>query len=206
MAGKGNTHIQGIGKIEGFLFIPEIPYNILATIKLCKNTNIEVTFKNGGVHMTKNGENIGEVIIKNGLSYFKPVKINQLSIEINLSTKGGLTSPGDKKGGSEEVEGVKHNNGTPNGDMVSIGKPIHDNCAHLLHRKLGHISFPIIKKMTEYSEGLKLKNCENYLKCSVCKCSKLKTKSRPKKSVRTTDSIFQLVHMDLRATKTIYQV
>ena len=41
----------------------------------------------------------------------------------------------------------------------------YNNCIHLWHRRLGHTSFKVIKKMSEFAEG---KNID----CSVCKMTK----------------------------------
>ncbi|KAG8139571.1 hypothetical protein E2320_002337, partial [Naja naja] len=39
VVGKGDVHIPGLGRIKEVLFIPEIPYNVLAIIKLTKGTD-----------------------------------------------------------------------------------------------------------------------------------------------------------------------
>ncbi|KAG8139524.1 hypothetical protein E2320_002291 [Naja naja] len=43
---EGDVHIPGLGRIKEVLFIPEIPYNVLAIIKLIKGTKIKVLFNN----------------------------------------------------------------------------------------------------------------------------------------------------------------
>lgn len=85
VAGKGDIIILGVGKIEGVLFVPETPYNILATVKLSKDTNIVVTFRAGKAHMTKDGKSIGKIKIRGGLPYFKPGSTNQPSVNANTN-------------------------------------------------------------------------------------------------------------------------
>ncbi|KAG8140751.1 hypothetical protein E2320_003401, partial [Naja naja] len=51
VVGKGDVHIPGLGRIKEVLFIPEIPYNVLAIIKLIKGTKIEVLFNNGTINL-----------------------------------------------------------------------------------------------------------------------------------------------------------
>lgn len=191
--------------MNGVLLMPEVPNNILAATKLSKNTGIEILFKEGRVHMKRDNTYLETVTIKGGLPYFSPVEDTQLSLNTHKGTEGEATHPTDNAEHKLDLEGAAQGL-TPSDSpqhsesdekKLSVGKPIHDTCAHLLHRKLGHVSFPAIQIMLNCTKGLKLKNCENYLECSVCKCSKLKSKPRPRKATCTTNSIFQLVHMDL---------
>ncbi|KAG8127549.1 hypothetical protein E2320_014450, partial [Naja naja] len=72
VVGKGDVHIPGLGRIKEVLFIPEIPYNVLAIIKLIKGTKIEVLFNNGTIQLTNDGKEVGDVIVTSGLAYFIP--------------------------------------------------------------------------------------------------------------------------------------
>ncbi|KAG8147776.1 hypothetical protein E2320_000013 [Naja naja] len=94
---KGDVHIPGLGKIKEVLFIPEIPYNILAIIKLSKGTKIEVLFKDGTVQLTNDGKEVGDVIVTSGLSYFIPTINTTAQVIANLSNDG-------IKNGKEEGE------------------------------------------------------------------------------------------------------
>ncbi|XP_060549059.1 uncharacterized protein LOC132712237 [Pantherophis guttatus] len=204
VTGKGTITLPGVGKIEGVLLVPEIPHNILAAVKLSKESGVEMIFTKGNVKVSKDRKDIGRVTINQGLPYI--TFYEDYTHSINTSSENAEdTDQGRTEGeqvGGKEVDNdsnttpkTQHNKHTQK--RPSIGKPMHDNCAHLLHRKLGHASFPVIQKMANCTEGAIIKNCENYLECSVCKCSKLKVKPRPKKSLRAANQIFDLVHMDL---------
>ncbi|KAG8139523.1 hypothetical protein E2320_002292 [Naja naja] len=48
--GRGDVHIPGLGRIKEVLFIPEIPYNVLAIIKLIKGTKISLFYTHHEYH------------------------------------------------------------------------------------------------------------------------------------------------------------
>ena len=54
--------------------------------------------------------------------------------------------------------------------------PQHDQCVHLLHRRLGHVNFRTLQKMESLAKGVKMKPCKTYLDCHVCKLAKPKFK------------------------------
>lgn len=144
-------------------------------MKLSKDTGIETTFKEGKAYMTRNRKNMGRVIVSRGLPYLNPEGDDHPSVNANLNAKEGQAPTKSEADDYGEIEGDNpettpddsHTCNSPNREKLSIGKPIHDDCAHLLHRKLGHISFPVIQKMIDCSDGLKVKGCKNYLECSM---------------------------------------
>ncbi|KAG8127764.1 hypothetical protein E2320_014643 [Naja naja] len=97
VVGKGDVHIPGLGRIKEVLFIPEIPYNILAIIKLIKGTKIEVLFNNGTIQLTNDGKEVGDVIVISGLAYFIPTMNTTAQVIANFSNDG-------VKNGKEEGE------------------------------------------------------------------------------------------------------
>ncbi|KAG8147087.1 hypothetical protein E2320_022569, partial [Naja naja] len=96
VVGKGDVHIPGLGKIKEVLFIPEIPYNVLATIKLSKGTKIEVLFKDGTVQLTNDGKEVENVIVTSGLPYFIPTINTTAQVITNFSNDG--VKNGEKEG------------------------------------------------------------------------------------------------------------
>ncbi|KAG8128742.1 hypothetical protein E2320_015566, partial [Naja naja] len=94
---EGDVHIPGLGRIKEVLFIPEIPYNVLAIIKLIKGTKIEVLFNNGTIQLTNDGKEVGDVIVTSGLAYFIPTMNTTAQVIANFSNDG-------VKNGKEEGE------------------------------------------------------------------------------------------------------
>ncbi|KAG8148207.1 hypothetical protein E2320_022348, partial [Naja naja] len=88
VVGKGDVHIPGVGEIKEVLFIPEIPYNILAIIKLSNGTKIELLFKDDTVQLTNDGKEVGDVIVTSGLSYFIPTINTTAQVIANLLNDG----------------------------------------------------------------------------------------------------------------------
>lgn len=72
-----------------------------------------------------------------------------------------------------------------------------DNCAHMLHQRLGHPSFSVVAKTVACSEGLKINSCSCYLDCSVCKREKSRAAPVAKRSDRITNRPFELCVADL---------
>nr|GEX57240.1 retrovirus-related Pol polyprotein from transposon TNT 1-94 [Tanacetum cinerariifolium] len=69
----------------------------------------------------------------------------------------------------------------------------------LLHRRLSHLNFRTINQLTSYDlvDGLpKFKYTKDHL-CSACEQDKSKKGSLPPKLVPSTESILELIHMDL---------
>ncbi|KAG8145517.1 hypothetical protein E2320_012039 [Naja naja] len=97
VVGKEDVHIPGLGRIKEVLFIPEIPYNVLAIIKLIKGTKIEVLFDNGTIQLTNDGKEVGDVIVTSGLAYFIPTMNTTAQVIANFSNDG-------VKNGKEEGE------------------------------------------------------------------------------------------------------
>ncbi|XP_078241937.1 uncharacterized protein LOC144586859 [Pogona vitticeps] len=81
--------------------------------------------------------------------------------------------------------------------MIHTNKPQHDNCIHLLHRRLGHVNFRSLQKMEHFARDINIKECKNYLDCDVCKRSKTNVAPKGRKSDRVTTRPFELVHADL---------
>ena len=75
-------------------------------------------------------------------------------------------------------------------------KPVHDTCVHFWHRRLGHAHYKNIEKMPELSEGCKIKRCNKFLDCNVCKRAKSHCGPYPQ-SDRVSEKPFELVHADL---------
>lgn len=76
--------------------------------------------------------------------------------------------------------------------MVSKKSP-HAGCVHLLHRRLGHVGFNVIYKMLALLGDEKVKSCDNFLDCQVCKSVKSKAYSVAKES----DQVSEQVHADV---------
>ncbi|XP_026544602.1 uncharacterized protein LOC113426447 [Notechis scutatus] len=153
VVGKGDIHIPGLGRIKEVLFIPEIPYNVLSVIKLSKGTKIKVLFKVSTIQLTNDSKEVGDVIVTSRLSYFIPTINTTAQIIANLSNDGvkngkeerekddnadSDTSDGEIEGESDnDINDVSVENvviKTNDSKHISIGKPLHNNCAHILHR------------------------------------------------------------------------
>ena len=84
-----------------------------------------------------------------------------------------------------------------NTHMINRNEPQHNNCIHLLHRRLGHLNFKTLQRMENIARGVHIKDCKNYLDCQVCKQTKTHVAPKGKLSVRKTSRPFELVHADL---------
>ena len=73
----------------------------------------------------------------------------------------------------------------------------HDSCVHLLHRRLRHASFQVINKTLSLLRKEKVKKCNKFLDCKVCKSVKSKVFSLAKQSTRRSEKALQLVHADV---------
>ncbi|KAG8135220.1 hypothetical protein E2320_008261 [Naja naja] len=112
---EGDVHIPGLGRIKEVLFIPEIPYNVLAIIKLIKGTKIEVLFNNGTIQLTNDGKEVGDVIVTSGLAYFIPTMNTTAQVIANFSNDGVKNGKeegeeddnADSDTSDEEIEGEK---------------------------------------------------------------------------------------------------
>ncbi|KAG8147195.1 hypothetical protein E2320_022735, partial [Naja naja] len=112
---EGDVHIPGLGRIKEVLFIPEIPYNVLAIIKLSKGTKIEVLFNNGTIQLTNDGKEVGDVIVTSGLAYFIPTMNTTAQVIANFSNdgvkngkeEGEKDDNADSDTSDEEIEGEK---------------------------------------------------------------------------------------------------
>lgn len=76
-------------------------------------------------------------------------------------------------------------------------KPLHDNCQHLIHRRLGHVSYKVINKTLALLGGHEVANCNNFLDYQLCKQVKAKAYPKSKTSSRVTTRPLDLVHMDV---------
>uniref|UniRef100_A0A2D4I771 GAG-pre-integrase domain-containing protein n=1 Tax=Micrurus lemniscatus lemniscatus TaxID=129467 RepID=A0A2D4I771_MICLE len=111
------------------------------------------------------GPEIGEILYN--VLYVPALDHNLLSISrldrlvYDILFAGGQYSI--KKNGKIHTRGVKKDG------LYFLGRqedccacaltnaPTHDNCVNLLHRKLGHASFDVLKKMPGLPEGLRIK-------------------------------------------------
>ncbi|KAG8139386.1 hypothetical protein E2320_002153, partial [Naja naja] len=98
VVGKGDVHIPGLGRIKEVLFIPEIPYNVLAIIKLIKGTKIKVLFNNGTIQLTNDGKEVGDVIVTI-IANFSNDGVK------NGKEEGGEDDNADSDTSDEEIEG-----------------------------------------------------------------------------------------------------
>lgn len=74
LTGKGDVHVAGIGTIKGVLLVPEIPYNILAAMKISEEMELEVIFSEGRGTVQKGGIVSETVVIQKGLPFFHPLE------------------------------------------------------------------------------------------------------------------------------------
>lgn len=72
-----------------------------------------------------------------------------------------------------------------------------ENCMHLLHRRLGHPSYPMLEKTLACTKRMTVNKCACFLDCSVCKSEKCRAVPVAKQSTQITSAPFQLCAVDL---------
>lgn len=78
-----------------------------------------------------------------------------------------------------------------------VSKGLHTKCVHLLHRRLGHVSFDAIKKTLALLNKEQVDGCKTFLDCDICKRCKSKAHLVAQKSQRVTDRPLGLIHSDV---------
>ena len=113
-----------------------------------------------------------------------------------IMKEGKVLASAHRKNRLYVLEGTADGCSTGGVQAQSATMPLHKNCAHLWHRRMGHINWKYVKKMESLSKGCQLKSCSRYLDCRACKMAKVHSCSYSR-SLRVSTQPFQLVHTDL---------
>ncbi|KAG8141018.1 hypothetical protein E2320_003640, partial [Naja naja] len=101
---KMSFNIKIANQNSEVLFIPETPYNVLATVTLSKGAKIEVLFKDGNVLLTNNGKEVGNVVLSGGLPYYIPYHESIEQINAGFSNKDEHSDGVEEKEREENID------------------------------------------------------------------------------------------------------
>ncbi|XP_060538760.1 uncharacterized protein LOC132709358 [Pantherophis guttatus] len=215
--GKGTVYVEELDAfIPDVYYIPTATSNLLSQCHLSRMLKFQVHHLEKASYIVKDGDIVAETILIGGVYYLKPKPKPQTQASIQ-TPKRERTGPerdaperdpvaipkGPKanknrigKQVAQSKPEVPHKN--VNVENSLTGKPLHSRCIHKWHRRLGHASFRVLRKMPEFAKGLDLKGCKVFLDCAVCKKAKSKAAAIPKHTTRLSTRIFDLVHIDIR--------
>ncbi|XP_060546163.1 uncharacterized protein LOC117661243 [Pantherophis guttatus] len=212
--GKGTVYVEELDAfIPDVYYIPTATSNLLSQSHLSRALKFQVHHLEKASYTVKDGDIVAETMLIGGVCYLKPKPKSQ--------TQASIQTPKEESTGPERDAPVRDPVATPKAPKANkmkirkqvaqskpevphktvnvenslTGKPLHSRCIHKWHRRLGHASFRVLRKMPEFAKGLDLKGCKVFLDCAVCK--KAKAAAIPKCATRLSTRIFDLVHTDI---------
>ncbi|XP_070598553.1 uncharacterized protein [Erythrolamprus reginae] len=202
--GKGKVFVKELDSlISNVFYVPTAKNNILSGYCLREELKVVINYELVDTNIIKDGKLLATAIPIKGVFYLQPKPASKGGVSISVP-KGVSTGPERNPGATASSKAPKANetpevpNAIANVKHVLTNKSFHSRCIHRWHRRLGHASYPVLAKMSEYADGFKIDGaCKVYLDCKICNSAKSRHSPVPKIAVRLCTRIFELVHTDV---------
>ncbi|XP_060541814.1 uncharacterized protein LOC132710181 [Pantherophis guttatus] len=169
--GKGTVYVEELDAfIPDVYYIPTATSNLLSQCHLSRMLKFQVHHLEKASYIVKDGDIVAETILIGGVYYLKPKPKTQTQASMqtpkrertgpdrDAPERDPVAIPKAPKANKNRIgkqvaqskPEVPHKN--VNVENSLTGKPLHSRCIHKWHRRLGHASFRVLRKMPEFAK------------------------------------------------------